>query len=120
MEATTPTDFRGSQASRISNGAVQIVREYTGRGPTKARTTITDDMVTILMGDTLTKGEQHLVDGGHEKRVLDTRQDFQQMMRQQLVSLVETQVQRQVMAFMSTNHTNPDMAVEIFVLAPPE
>lgn len=38
----------------ISNAVVQIVRDYTGRGPTKARTTITGDSVTCVLGDNLT------------------------------------------------------------------
>jgi uncharacterized protein YbcI len=43
---------------------------YTGRGPTKAKTTIDESMVTILLADTLTTGEHTLVDHGHAERVL--------------------------------------------------
>lgn len=49
-----------SVAAHISTGIVRVVREYTGRGPTRARTTIDHDMVTVLMGDTLTHGERTL------------------------------------------------------------
>ena len=119
MEATHDAG-RGDQAAAISSGAVQIVREFTGRGPTRARTTITHehDLVTIVLGDTLTKGERRLADGGAAQRVLDARQDFQQMMRDDLVALVETQLDRKVVAFMSANHIDPDIAAETFVLAP--
>jgi len=47
-----------SVAAHISTGIVRVVREYTGRGPTRERTPIDHDMVTVLMGDTLTHGER--------------------------------------------------------------
>src|SRR4051812_13204480 len=61
---------RGSTASAISNGAVRILHEYTGRGPTKARTTINTNSVMILFGDTLTKGERKLAESGNRSAVL--------------------------------------------------
>jgi len=117
MEATHQ-DRALSPESIISTGSVQIVRRYTGRGPTRARTAITDDLVTILMRDTLTTGERNLVEAGAHERVLELRATYQQVMRDELVALVESQIHRKVEAFMSNNHTDPDVAVEIFVLAP--
>ena len=109
---------RGAITRAISDGAVQLLREYTGRGPTKARTIINEDMVTILLADTLTKGEQKLVELGRGARVLETRHEFQRVMRDELVRLVEVQMRREVIAFMSANHADPDLAVETFILAP--
>ena len=100
----------------ISTSAVQLLHDYTGRGPTKAKTTINGNLVTILLADTLTKGERKLVDAGESDRVLELRHEFQRLMRQDLVSLVETQLDRKVVAFMSQNHVDPDLAVEVFVL----
>ena len=119
MEATHEDHSRTPQAS-ISTGSVRILRRYTGRGPTKARTTISDEMVTILMSDMLTAGEKTLVGAGAQQQVLDLRHKFQQVMGGELIALVESHVQRKVVAFMSTNHTDPDFGVEIFVLAPAE
>ena len=39
-------------------------------------------------------------------------------MRDDLVKVVEDALDRKVIAFMSTNHIDPDMAVEVFVLEP--
>jgi uncharacterized protein YbcI len=117
MEAPTPpTEPPGRVAAAISTEAVQVVRDHTGRGPTKARTTINSDHVTIILADTLTRGERTLVDNGEEDRVLDLRESLQRAMRADLVELVERQVGRKVIAFMSTNHIDPDLAVEVFVL----
>lgn len=115
--AHPPTPL-GRAAATISTEAVQILRDYTGRGPTKARTTINEDHVTIILRDTLTRGERTLVDNGEEAQVLDLRYSFQEAMREDLVELVERLAGRSVIAFMSTNHIDPDLAVEVFVLEP--
>jgi uncharacterized protein YbcI len=41
-------------------------------------------------------------------------------MRDDLVAIVERQLGRTVVAFMSQNHIDPDLAVEVFVLEPGE
>jgi uncharacterized protein YbcI len=46
------------------------------------------------------------------------RHRFQQAMREDLIAVVERQMQRKVVAFMSDNHIDPDVAAEIFVLEP--
>ena len=102
----------------ISTGAVQVLHEYTGRGPTKAKTLIAEDVVIVLLADTLTKGERTLVQGGQADRVLQLRREYQALMRNDLVRLVERQLDRKVIAFMSENHIDPDLAAEVFVLEP--
>ena len=108
----------GSVAADISRGAVQILREFTGRGPTKARTVISKDTVAIVLGDTLTKGERSLVKIGEQSHVLHTRRNYQRVMRADLVDLVEKFSGRTVAAFFSDNHIDPDYAVEFFLLEP--
>ena len=108
----------GSPSAEISRSAVKLLREYTGRGPTKARTTINTDSVMIVLGDILTKGERKLAENGKAERVLDVRHDYQMVMREELVAMVERTLDRKVIAFMSDNHLNPDLAVEVFILEP--
>src|SRR5215210_4231472 len=102
----------------LNRGPVRVLREYTGRGPTKARSVIDHNSVTILLGDTLTPGERRLAESGRAEHVLNNRHEFQRLMRDDLVKLVEDTLDRKVIAFMSTNHIDPDMAVEVFVLEP--
>jgi uncharacterized protein YbcI len=108
----------GSDGAAISTMVVGVLRDYTGRGPTKARTYITDDVITCVLGDSLTKGEQVLVANGHHQQVLDLRHTFQDTMRNDLVGGVEQIVDRKVVAFVSSNHIDPDLALETFVLEP--
>jgi len=105
-------------AAMISTATVQIMHDYTGRGPTKAKTIINDDLVTVLLADTLTAGERKLVETGRSDRVISLRHDFQVAMRDDLVAIVERQLDRKVIAFMSENHIDPDLAIEVFVLEP--
>ena len=97
---------------------MHVLGEYTGRGPTQARAYVNRDAITVVLHDTLTKGERRLVSDGHPTTVLQTRSLFQEMMRAELVASVEDLSGRTVVAFMSANHIDPDMAVETFVLEP--
>ena len=119
--ATTPTEQRplGSKAAAISNH-VRTMREYTGRGPTQSRAYINDDVVTVVLHDTLTKGERSLVSDELDALVLTLRAAFQGTMRHDLIAGVEDILGRKVEAFLSDHHIDPDVAVEVFVLAPPD
>jgi uncharacterized protein YbcI len=112
------TRARNGPSSAISNGAVRLLQEYTGRGPTRARTSINKDSVLIVLGDTLTKGERKLAENGDSALVLQMRHRFQHAMQDDLIELVETNMGRKVLAFMSTNHIDPDLGAEVFVLEP--
>ena len=109
---------RGSTSADISTGAVQILSEYTGRGPTKAHTLINRDAVLIILGDTLTKGERSLVSMDMSDHVLETRRRYQTAMQDELVGVVEKHTGRKVIAFMSDSHIDPDFAAEVFLLEP--
>ncbi len=108
----------GSVSSAISNLTVRLLNQYTGRGPTKARTYLHDDLVTVVLQDTMTKGEVVLVDAGQQDLVLRTRRTSQDDHGAELTAGIEQILQRRVIAFMSSNHIAPDMAVETFVLVP--
>jgi uncharacterized protein YbcI len=108
----------GVKLTDISNAVVQIVREYTGRGPTKARTMVRDNLVVVLMQETLLKAEHSLINDNKEQLVVDMRRSFQQTMREELSGAVERITGRKVIAFMSDSHLEPDYSVEVFVLEP--
>lgn len=107
-----------SRSAAISNLTVRLISQYTGRGPTKARTYFNDDMITVVLQDTLTKAETLLVERGHADLVLNTRVVFQREMRAELVAGLEDIVGRSVTAFLSANHIDPDIAIETFILGP--
>jgi uncharacterized protein YbcI len=77
-----------------------------------------DDLITVVVQDTLTRGERSLVDDGKAELVLMMRKEFQDTMRSELVAGVQELTGRQVIAFFSANHIEPDAALESFLLAP--
>jgi uncharacterized protein YbcI len=108
----------GEVAAAISNAVVRLLSDYTGRGPTKARTHLSKDLVTVVLHDTLTKGERSLVREGDTTLVLEARKAFQNAMKDDLVTAVEQHTGRHVVAFLSANSIQPDVAVETFLLEP--
>jgi uncharacterized protein YbcI len=119
MSGTTSETTRDrSPAAQISNLVVQLYRSYTGRGPTKAWTSIDGDLISVVLRETLTRGEQSLVSYGRAQFVLDVRKAYQGIMRDDLVAGVESVTGRKVIAFLSDNHVDPDIAIESFVLEP--
>ena len=87
-------------------------------GPTNARTSFGADLVPVVVRDLLTKGERSLVRDGRPYLVLDFRRAYQATMRDDLTDGIEEITGRHVIAFLSANHVDPDIAIESFVLAP--
>lgn len=108
----------GTVAVTISNAVVRLMSEYTGRGPTRARTYLNDDLITVVLQDILTRGERSLVRDDQVELVLTTRKAYQTTMGDDLIAAVEEITGRSVAAFLSDNHIAPDIAIESFVLAP--
>ena len=110
----------GPHGLAISNLVVRLLSEYTGRGPTQARTHFNDNLITVVVKDLLTTGERSLIRDGKAELVLETRKAYQFTMREDLTTGVEQITGRQVVAFLSANHLDPDIAIESFMLAPPD
>jgi uncharacterized protein YbcI len=108
--------FGGAMMRSISNAAVRLLSDYTGRGPTKARTYVNDDLISIVLKDTMTRGERTLWRDGKGELVLTVRAAYQEAMGPALVAAVELNSGREVLAFLSSNHLDPDIAIESFIM----
>ena len=108
----------GELAAAISQTVVRALAETTGRGPTKAKTTIGENGVFVVLQDTLTHGERTLSDAGQGRAVLDLRRRWQAVMQADVSLAIEELMDRKVIGFMSDNHIDPDLAVEVFILEP--
>src|SRR3954454_17107931 len=101
--------------AKISRAHIRLFHEYTGRGPTGARTTIDRDLVVCFLSDLLTKGERSLIEAGKAEAVLEMRRSFQEAMRDDLGGGVHRTPGRKVLRFMSANHFDPYRAIESYV-----
>jgi uncharacterized protein YbcI len=114
--ATTTTTADAGLA--IANAISKLHRQYYGRGPASARTVFGRDHVVVFLEDIYTTVERTLIDDGKFDAVRVTRHAFQMTLRDMFVEIVETNTGRRVTAFMSEVHADPDLAAELFVLAP--
>jgi uncharacterized protein YbcI len=108
----------GALNAAISETVVRLMAEAAGRGPTKARTTIDRDLIVVVLQNTLTSGERYLADNDRAGQVLDMRRAYQDAMSSDCIASVEHLTGRTVLAFMSANHIDPDLAAEVFILKP--
>jgi uncharacterized protein YbcI len=118
--AAVPVLDYGRRAAAVSNAITRLHREYYGRGATTTHTVIQRNYVIAFLSDIYTPVERTLIDDGHHETVKTTRQAFQMTMSDRFGAAVEEIMGRKVIAFMSQVHFDPDMAAEVFVLAPEE
>ena len=110
----------GPHGLAISNHVVRLLSEYTGRGPTKARTHFNDNLITVVLQDLLTKGERSLIRDGKVDLVLETRRAYQLTMRDDFTAGIEEITGRVVIAFLSANHIDPDNQARQATISPTE
>jgi len=114
MQAQTP----GEAQAGISTGLVQLHRRFYGKGPTKAKTYFVNDTVVCILRGGFTTVERTLIESGHAQAVHNVRRSFQDAMELPFKAVVEEATQRNVIAYMSQVHHDPDLAVEFFLLEP--
>ena len=116
----TPTGatFGNSATAQISTQMVQLVLHYTGRGPTKARTTTGSGFVLVVLDDTLTRSERSLMAAGEEDLIRQQRRRLHELMRDEAIAIVERSLGREVRAFLGDIAPDEGVAVAIFLLEP--
>jgi uncharacterized protein YbcI len=107
-----------SAAAQISKAFVQLLSAATGRGPTRARTYITEDVVTVVLHDLLTKAEQILARHGQDDAIFEGRRAMQGILKGDLIAAVEQATGRKVEVFLGAIHLGPDVEVGTFLLEP--
>jgi uncharacterized protein YbcI len=101
----------------ISNALVRLHKESYGRGPTSVRTYVTEDVCICVLRGGYTKGEEMLRSHGEMETLLEHRLVVQGTMEARAREIVQENLGREVISFMSANDPDHGMAVEIFVLA---
>ena len=97
---------------------VVLLKEFYGRGPTRAKTYYEDDLVVCLLRGGYSRVEQTLLEGGRGASVIQQRMEFQELMREHFVAVIEEATGRRVIGFMSGNQQDPDIMCEVFILDP--
>ena len=103
----------------ITREIVRLQSEYYGQGPTRAKTYLDEDLVVVVLEETLTRAEKTLVDHGDDEAIAEIRRKFQQRMADSFTSVVEQATGRKVRSFLSESNVVDDVSVEIFLLGDP-
>jgi uncharacterized protein YbcI len=111
-------DGQGTLRQDISTALVGLYKEHFGKGPTRCQTYLEPNLVVVILGEGYTASERTLFDAGKWYDVRNARQIWQDSMQELFVTTIEKLTGRTVAAFLSANHQDPDMAVELFVLEP--
>ena len=116
-QTTDSVSRQGEQLAAVTNGIVQLFREYYGRGPNKAKSYLLDERIVVcVLEETMTTVEQTLFEHGHGDMVRQVRLTFQGAMADEFKGTVEQAMGRRVAAYHSQLTMEPDMGFEFFVL----
>lgn len=109
----------GELNAAVTREVVRIHTAAIGRGPRKSYSFHSGDTLITVLLDVLTRAEQNLVAYDEGDAVLAMRRLSQRAMADEMKAAVARLTGRKVLAFMSDNHLDPDMAVQVFILDPP-
>jgi uncharacterized protein YbcI len=109
----------GELNAAVTREVVRIHTAAIGRGPRKSYSFHNGDTLVTVLLEVLTRAEQNLVSYEEGEAVLAMRQLSQRAMAEEMKAAVARLTGRKVLAFMSDNHLDPDMAVQVFILEPP-
>lgn len=121
VQQSSDGETRASVSMEISNAMVRLYKEQFGRGPTRVRTHwCGENVVSVILEETLTPAERNLVRMGEHQRLRDLRLFFQYATVREFCEPVEQLTGRKVRSFISGIDTECDgLATETFVLHPP-
>lgn len=100
----------------ISREVVGLLKELVGRGPTKSKAYVHDDCVLLLLREAHIKSEETMFDAGGGRGVAQSRVDISETMRATLIEVIERQMGRKVVGFMSSSQQHPSFLSFVFVL----
>jgi uncharacterized protein YbcI len=107
----------GEMRATISNEIVRLQAEYYGKGPTRAKTYIVEDLVVVVLEESFTRAEKTLTERGERDAIEHIRRRFQQQMAEDFTSVVEQATGRKVRVFLSETNIDHDVSVETFLLS---
>ncbi len=117
MSGSSPEHLTGGPLSAaISTMVVTVLAEHIGRGPTKARSYLHDDVITVVVRDGLTVGEITLHASGRPQAALGSRRELQAAVSGALTEGLAPLVDREVVAVLGDQSLDPDVGVFCFIL----
>ena len=105
-------------SAAITRAIVGLLRARTGRGPRRAKTAMSSGLAIVTLGDCLTRAERTLAREGQGALALQLRAALHKGMRTEAVAAVEAITGRDVVAYLTDEYHDPDLAIIAFVFGP--
>jgi uncharacterized protein YbcI len=118
-DVTTPAGS-GEVLADISRALVHLYKECHGKGPTKARTYTSGDLIVCLLEGGFVKAERTLRDAGRGAAVSEQREALQEVLRERFIGTIEELTGRRVNTYISGVDLQTETNAELFVLEPEE
>lgn len=115
-EQATSTPSPAEQATAISRLVVQATSAYTGRGPTRVHTVLDEQAITVLLYESMSRGEHNLLRDGVERPLLEMRHAALRSVGRRICGQIAETAGRPVTAVLAAQHGAPDVASLTFVL----
>ena len=108
----------GALNAALANEIGKLIADFTGRGATRSRAYVQQDLVVCVLEDGATKAEKNLVAAGKAELVRHQRDALQRAMGPQLIAAVERLTNRTVRTFLSGSDEGGGSSIEAFILEP--
>jgi uncharacterized protein YbcI len=108
--------YGGALNAAVANELGKLIADFTGRGATRSRAMVNQDLVVCVLEDSATRSERNLISAGKAELVRLQRDALQRAMAPQLIDAVERLTGRRVRSFMSGTDESGADSVEAFVL----
>lgn len=102
---------RGPMLAAITNAVVRVYKQFYGKGPTKARSDLGEDLLLVVLEGGLTRIEQTLCDRGQGPAVLHVRRLMRGAIELELRAAIEGELDRSVRSLMVT--VDPVLNLEV-------
>jgi uncharacterized protein YbcI len=106
----------GALNAALANELGKLIADFTGRGATRSRAFVHQDLVVCVFEDGATRAERNLVAVGESKLVRLQRDALQRALAPQLVAAVERLTSRTVRTFLSGMDESGAASIEAFLL----
>lgn len=105
----------GAATGDITREIVRVFASQVGRGPTKAKTVISDGLVVVVLEDTLTPSEKTLLQHDGGETIVSLRRRLQRAMMPDMAAVIEGRLGCTVRAMLSDHDPEHDVCVEVFL-----
>jgi uncharacterized protein YbcI len=103
----------------VTDAMVEFHHRYHNRAPVIGKALLLGDaLLACVLGGVYSDVEKTMIDLQGTTVLQETRSPFQEEMQHRFIAEVERLSGREVQAFISNSHADPDLEIELFVLKP--